>query len=174
MYASTRVHAHHVCCVHTLTHAHCYIFTYTHLHTRTTALSSAPHARYFHCAVRSGCFSLPLRARNSCLTCPRASSLPHFFRLCDAPPSSFCNRAPPCFLFLFPPSLFPRFSSSVLALATGISVSGQSHIQTYDPLYLQSDSSWHLSFFPGSAPFSSSKFCSRCFCFAGSLLLRVV
>ena len=29
--------------------------------------------------VRSGCFSLPLCARNSPLTCPRASCLPHFF-----------------------------------------------------------------------------------------------
>ena len=135
-----RVHAYHVCCVHTLVHADCYIYTYTHLHTRTTALSSAPHARYFHCAVRSGYFSLPLCAPNLPLTCPCASSLPHFFHLRNAPLSSFCNRAPSCFLFLFPPPLFPRFSSSVLALATGISVSGQSHIQTYDPLYLQSDS----------------------------------
>jgi len=83
VYASTRVHAYHVCCVHTLAHVHCYIYTYTHLHTRTTALSSALHARYFHCAVRSGCFSLPLCARNSPLTCPRASFLPHFFHLRD-------------------------------------------------------------------------------------------
>ena len=99
VHASTRVHAHQVCCVHTLAHAYCYIFTYTHLHTRTTALSSAPHARYFHCAVSSGCFSLPLRSRNAPLTCPRVSFLPHFFHLRDAPPSSSCNRAPSCFFW---------------------------------------------------------------------------
>jgi len=38
----------------------------------------------------------------------RASSLSHFFHLHDAPPSSSCNRAPSCFLFLFPPSLHTR------------------------------------------------------------------
>ena len=170
LYASTHVHAHHVCCVHTLAHAHCYIYTYTHLHTRMTALSSAPHARYFHCAVRSGCFSLPLRTRNSPLTCPRALFLPHFFNLRDALPSS--TELLHAFGSCFPPRFFHTFlhqssRSQLVYLYLDRVRSRRTTPYIFKATHL-------LSFFPGSAPFSSSKFRSRCFCFAGSFLLRVV
>jgi len=171
VHASTHVHAHHVCCVHTLAHAHCYIYTYMHLHTRTTALSSAPHACYFHCAVRSGCFSLPLRARNSPLTCPRAS-LPHFLICVMHSRLPFATEL----LHVFGSCFHPRFLHAFLH---------QSSRSQLVYLYLDRvisrrttpyifKATHHLSFFPGSAPFSSSKFRSRCFCFAGSFLLRVV